>query len=1088
MATSARARPPGHDAPAIHEYLQWIANPNNCQEGMIDPASEEKHLFLPSADVERHLTAHNYRNLAPLLQAVFLNSHNNPIDACDMVEGYHCIFSILLQIGKGHLLGQFLHHDHLKDAFLPFSNDHPPADFPIDPADADPKAFLQRFCQQQMKFCPPKIENRPGKVFADGRILPFTVKERLAKGGSATLYKVVLHNQYDGLSTHHKTQAENYYVLKTYYGKNARTYYDREVNAFKKLRKLRNGSLSVSPNIIQFYGSFQHGDRYNILLEYADQKTLEHFFETIREPTTGGEIIAFWTSILKLVEGLYEIHQGCEDTSLDRASPLSGWHQDIKPANILITSRGEEGLRLNSPYEWHFKLADLGISHFTTYGDSTGTPRAIDFQGTRTYGAPECCRTSEFLRGVDVDITQSSDVWSLAAVLSEAAIWAVGGKSYLEEYRLSRKEATRDIHGLEDSDCFHDGQNLLPVVNEWHQKARDGVRKQDTTTDGVITVLEDMLVTDYRSTIAQVYKKFDRILGKAQNDLKRQQSLSPDPQTPKKTLPPVLPSPSPHNTSPSLMGDFSGGKNHQIPDPNYQAFGMYNNNVPIMSQPTLQIGQDNLPRTPTGKEPEQWLDRQIYNSPKPTLRNSDPETYQLGQPYSKPGPPMGRNSFVSAHHPNEMLPNGNNGYHPKSPQFMGGREPMGRFSPDRQQFIPEDRPQSGVSQLHMNHLHISSQEQNPDESFNQRVNEDQIGRLHNPLQQSGIYTAPLERSFQSRDITRRDTERHSRPPTQPQRTSTSPNDFPALNSSFASMAHRNTPQYDNLHSDERQTYPHAQPPGPPPTAVLERVRQRTRRKRTIPNKARANCSISTAIDWRDSKKSLFKRDIPLPGSWLLQELKERDHVFILDDTWTMRKQWSNLTPVFGALAYMVKTVDPDGLDLHFTMSNRLFHGTQTSVLVNQVRGHQCQGSSNMGHRLTTIMATYKAQLRDQYNFRQGHLDDATKEYVRPVNYYIFTDGRWDPGCEPDSAIKELTELMVELDVEENQVGIQFISFGNDKAGLANLKRLDDDLDVEIDVVDTTPSTGNAWKMLLGAIDRGYDETENSAQGASSSRR
>jgi hypothetical protein len=95
------------------------------------------------------------------------------------------------------------------------------------------------------------------------------------------------------------------------------------------------------------------------------------------------------------------------------------------------------------------------------------------------------------------------------------------------------------------------------------------------------------------------------------------------------------------------------------------------------------------------------------------------------------------------------------------------------------------------------------------------------------------------------------------------------------------------------------------------------------------------------------------------------------------------------------------------------------------------------------------MATYKAQLRDQYNFRQGHLDDATKEYVRPVNYYIFTDGRWDLGCEPDSAIKELTELMAELDVEENQVGIQFISFGNDKAGLANLQRLDDELDANL---------------------------------------
>ena len=55
------------------------------------------------------------------------------------------------------------------------------------------------------------------------------------------------------------------------------------------------------------------------------------------------------------------------------------WHQDVKPTNILVSTRNGK-----SVYECEFKLADLGLSHFSTRRGENVEGR--DTQGTRTYG------------------------------------------------------------------------------------------------------------------------------------------------------------------------------------------------------------------------------------------------------------------------------------------------------------------------------------------------------------------------------------------------------------------------------------------------------------------------------------------------------------------------------------------------------------------------------------------------------------------------------------------------------------------------------------------------------------------------------
>lgn len=60
---------------------------------------------------------------------------------------------------------------------------------------------------------------------------------------------------------------------------------------------------------------------------------------------------------------------------------FSRWHQDIKPANILVKS-----VPPGSSYDCQFKLGDLGSSHFRKQVPTQQEDTRRDSWGTRTYG------------------------------------------------------------------------------------------------------------------------------------------------------------------------------------------------------------------------------------------------------------------------------------------------------------------------------------------------------------------------------------------------------------------------------------------------------------------------------------------------------------------------------------------------------------------------------------------------------------------------------------------------------------------------------------------------------------------------------
>jgi hypothetical protein len=152
--------------------------------------------------------------------------------------------------------------------------------------------------------------------------------------------------------------------------------------------------------------------------------------------------------------------------------------------------------------------------------------------------------------------------------------------------------------------------------------------------------------------------------------------------------------------------------------------------------------------------------------------------------------------------------------------------------------------------------------------------------------------------------------------------------------------------------------------------------------------------------------------------------------------------------LFSILAYMLKSTDPNGIDLFFTMDSKKYHSNKSSVLVDVLWRKKPQGISNISYRLDAVLELYKSDLREQYTPREGRSLFASSKDVRPLTIFIFTDGAWQPKCDVSSAIKKIIDLLVELKLPEKQVGIQFISFGNNPENLKRLQSLDDELNLK----------------------------------------
>ncbi|KAL8793424.1 MAG: hypothetical protein Q9195_004010 [Heterodermia aff. obscurata] len=450
------------------------------------------------------------------------------IDVGQIKRSYARIFCLLIVIGKGEFIIHFTEYG-ISDRHLPLSR-HKPDGFPTDPADS---RFFETFLQRQWQFCVPELKVMNGRRFDPSEwILPIRMVKRLGEGVSADIYQVEVHGYYDPHETDCNDQSNTSYrssgqrrpktlVLKSYRNvPHAERYWNNEWQALKRLHG--NGTCE---NIVGFHGSFVLGGVFHILLEYADMGTLEDYLTTIPPPCSSEDINTFYKSLLRVVYGLLRIHNSpAPDILKNREGGpeiFQGWHQDIKPKNILIKRRPG-----GSVYEFECKLADLGLSHFkrSLSGQEDSTDTAA--YGTRTYGAPECFRLGSSIENENLTVKRDVDIWSLGCVLSVVCTWVVYNWTYVEEYSKRRRiEVKKTGRFTEEDDCFHNGKDeLLNCVDQNHNELAKDVRARDYITKKVLKMIkEDMLrpsqISDARRKARYLCHEVEKMIREAEAEL-----------------------------------------------------------------------------------------------------------------------------------------------------------------------------------------------------------------------------------------------------------------------------------------------------------------------------------------------------------------------------------------------------------------------------------------------------------------------------------------------------------------------------------------------------------------------------------------
>lgn len=63
--------------------------------------------------------------------------------------------------------------------------------------------------------------------------------------------------------------------------------------------------------------------------------------------------------------------------------------------------------------------------------------------------------------------------------------------------------------------------------------------------------------------------------------------------------------------------------------------------------------------------------------------------------------------------------------------------------------------------------------------------------------------------------------------------------------------------------------------------------------------------------------------------------------------------------------------------------------------------------------------------------------------VRPLTIIVFTDGMWREGSDPENLIIDAVDALESTDwAGQQQLGIQFVQFGDDSAATKKLEELD----------------------------------------------
>lgn len=148
----------------------------------------------------------------------------------------------------------------------------------------------------------------------------------------------------------------------------------------------------------------------------------------------------------------------------------------------------------------------------------------------------------------------------------------------------------------------------------------------------------------------------------------------------------------------------------------------------------------------------------------------------------------------------------------------------------------------------------------------------------------------------------------------------------------------------------------------------------------------------------------------------------------------MQQHKEDVRKTFSALAYLVKRLDPDGIDMYFTTSDAVGHESHREKLLSTFDNVKFQGHTMMESTLSRVLSNKKRWP-----------SFLSREKSQGKSIYILTDGKWHGNDDSLCGLPEFIKSIVAKMDSRAKLGIQFIQFGHDRVGTLRMKELDDRL-------------------------------------------
>ena len=156
----------------MDEFREWVQSDKCRSRGCSDLWNQSRAPYIPLPELQQYFRDES--RVLRIFDSLFYGDYEKdlPIKA---LPRYLRVFSILLLIGKGRFIRQFVRYDSLSDGKLPFEN--PPPDFPLS-TDQD---MLQVFQDRQWLFCALDLDYDCDRILTSQYILPIIPQQRIGK-------------------------------------------------------------------------------------------------------------------------------------------------------------------------------------------------------------------------------------------------------------------------------------------------------------------------------------------------------------------------------------------------------------------------------------------------------------------------------------------------------------------------------------------------------------------------------------------------------------------------------------------------------------------------------------------------------------------------------------------------------------------------------------------------------------------------------------------------------------------------------------------------------------------------------------------